>query len=118
MPLRLTSWLSRPGLLRQLAASARLALRLLREPRVAWPFKLVPLIAAIYVISPIDFAPDFLPLVGQIDDLAIVLIALEVFFRLCPTGASTFHRAAIMRGERYSPMTAEDEIIDAEWRHE
>ena len=110
--------LSRTGLMPQLLANARLAIRLIREPRVPRLLKAVPVAVALYVISPIDFSPDLIPLLGQIDDLAIVLLGLEVFLRLCPLGASAFHRAAISRGQRYSPMPAADDIIDAEWRRE
>ena len=118
MAARMTNWLLRPGLFRQLITNARLAVRLTREPRVPRQIKALPLLAALYVISPIDLAPDVLPLIGQIDDLAIVLIALEIFLRLCPQAASAFHQAAIARGQKYSPMSAADDIIDAEWRRE
>ena len=118
MAARLTYWLFRPGLMRRLLTNARLAIRLLREPRVLWLIKVLPLLAVLYVISPIDLAPDVLPLIGQIDDLAIVLVALEVFLRLCPPAATAFHQAVIARGQRYSPMSAAHDIIDAEWRRE
>ena len=110
--------LSRFGLLRALAAHVRLALRLLREPRVPLIPKALPLAAVLYVISPLDVIPDVLPLLGQIDDLAIILIALEVFARLCPVPAVAFHRDAIAQGRRYSPMLNTDSFIDAEWHRE
>ena len=117
MAVRVTSWLSRPGLLRALLAQVRLAIRLLREPRVPLLTKLVPIAGAIYVASPLDFVPDVLPVLGQIDDLAIILVALEIFLRLCPECAATFHRAAIAGGRGYAPMRPTDDFIDAEWRH-
>jgi len=58
----------------------------------------------LYVISPLDFVPDFLPVLGQLDDLGVVLLALEGFTRLCPTEAVEFHRAAIAQGRKYDPM--------------
>ena len=61
MAIRISSWLSRPWSLRSLITQARLALRLLREPRVPMVLKAVPLLAMLYVISPIDFVPDFIP---------------------------------------------------------
>ena len=98
--------------------SAQLGFRLLREPRVPWLTKLLPIFALVYLISPFDLAPDFLPFIGQIDDLAVVIAALEVFVRVSPPGPVAFHQAAIARRRRYSPMSPTDDIIDAEWRHE
>jgi len=76
--------------------------------------KAVPLLALLYVISPVDFVPDFIPGLGQLDDLGIVLAALELFVRLCPGSAHTYHREAITQRRRYSPMTPTDDVIDAE----
>ena len=116
MAARVTSWLSRPGLLRTLFSHLRLAVRLVREPRVPRLTKGLLLLAAVYVISPLDFIPDVIPLLGQLDDIGVVMIALEVFLGLCPVGALTFHRDAIAQGRRYSPMAPTGDIIDAEWR--
>jgi len=117
MAIRISSWLSRPWSLRALLAQARLAVRLFREPRVPMVLKAVPILALLYVISPIDFIPDVIPGLGQLDDLGIILAALELFVRMCPGGAQTFHREAITQRRRYSPMTPINDIIDAEWRH-
>lgn len=117
MGIRISSWLSRPLSLRSLVAQGRLALRLLREPRVPMPLKSVPLLAFLYVVSPIDLVPDFIPGLGQLDDLGIILAALELFVRLSPIGPQTFHREAIAQRRRYAPMTSSDDIIEAEWRH-
>ena len=118
MAVRVASWLSRPGLLRTLLSQVRLALRLLREPRVPLLTKLVPTLGALYVISPLDLVPDFLPVIGQLDDLALMLVAIEVFLRLCPASATAVHRGAIAEGRRYSPMCPTEDVIDAEWRRE
>jgi uncharacterized membrane protein YkvA (DUF1232 family) len=112
------SWLVRPGLLRRLLSSARLAVRLIREPRVPLLLKIIPLAALAYVLSPMDLAPDFLPFLGQIDDLVFLIATSEIFLKLCPVGAAAFHEAAVARGAPYSPMSATDEIIDAEWRRD
>jgi uncharacterized membrane protein YkvA (DUF1232 family) len=118
MATRVTSWLSRPSMVRTLLSHLRVSVRLLREPRVPVIFKVIPLLAAGYVISPLDFVPDVLPIIGQLDDLGIVYIALEAFLRVCPTDAVDFHREAVARGRRFSPMPAAGETIDAEFhRH-
>ncbi len=112
---RVTSLLARPGLFRTLVADVRVAARLMREPRVPIVLKALPVLASIYLISPLDFIPDVLPLLGQIDDLGIAVIALKAFIALCPSSAATFHREALAQGRRYSPMSPADEIIDAEF---
>jgi uncharacterized membrane protein YkvA (DUF1232 family) len=117
MAIRISSWLSRPLSLRSLVLQARLAVRLFREPRVPTALKTVPLLAGLYLVSPVDLVPDFIPGFGQLDDLGIVLAALELFVRLCPTGAQTFHREAIARRRPYAPMASTDDVIEAEWRH-
>ena len=116
MAARVTSWLLRPGLLFTLLSRVRLAVRLTREPRVALLTKALPILTALYVISPIDLVPDVLPVFGQLDDLTIILVAIEMFLRLCPAGAAEFHRAAIAEGRQYSPMSPADDFIDTEGR--
>jgi uncharacterized membrane protein YkvA (DUF1232 family) len=116
MAARTTSWLLRPSLLRTLLGHVRLAFRLLREPRVGLLAKAVPMFAVLYVLSPLDFIPDVIPLLGEVDDLGIVLLAPKGFLRLCPHDAVAFHRSAIEEGRHYSRMADSDRVIDAEWR--
>jgi len=57
----------------------RLGWRLLRDPRIsAWPKWIVPAAALIYTLSPIDALPDFIPVLGQLDDLSIIAVAVTV----------------------------------------
>jgi uncharacterized membrane protein YkvA (DUF1232 family) len=117
MGVRVTSWLSQPSLLRTLVSHLRLTVRLLREPGVPLSIKALPVLAALYALSPLDFVPDVLLGLGQLDDLGVALVALEAFVRLCPAEAVSFHRAALAQGRTYSPMPSAGEVIDAEfWR--
>jgi uncharacterized membrane protein YkvA (DUF1232 family) len=115
---RVTSLLSWPSLVRTLVSHVRLTVRLLREPGVPLLTKALPIVAALYVISPLDFIPDFLPVLGQLDDLGVVLLALEGFTRLCPTEAVEFHRAAMAQGRKYDRMPPTGQVIDVEFRRE
>ena len=113
------SWLAKPQLLRTLIAEARVAVRLLREPAVPGLVKAIPVAAALYVISPLDFVPDVLPLLGQLDDIGVILAAVQGFIHLCPAAATAFHRAAVAARRRFSPMPgARDGFIDADFRHD
>lgn len=118
MASRVASWLSLPSLLRTLFLQVRLTTRLLREPGVPLLIKTLPVLAALYVVSPLDFVPDVLPVLGQLDDLSVLLIAFEAFFRLSPAGAVYFHRAAMAQGRKYDPMPVPGEVIDVEFRRE
>jgi uncharacterized membrane protein YkvA (DUF1232 family) len=113
---RVTSWLSWPSLLRKLVSHVGLTVRLLREPAVPMFTKALPVLAVLYVISPLDFVPDFIPILGQLDDLGVVLLALEGFTRLCPAEAVEFHRAAMAQGRPYGPMPPTAAVIDVEFR--
>ena len=79
--------------------------------------KVIPVLAGLYLISPIDIVPDFLPGLGQLDDLGVIIAALEFFVRLCPTSVQAFHREAMTRRRRYAPMAPNDDFIEAQWRH-
>ncbi len=49
-----------------------------RDPRVPWYVKGLAVVVAAYAISPIDLIPDFIPVVGYLDDL--ILLPLGIFF--------------------------------------
>jgi len=112
------SLLSWPTLLGTLFSHARLAIRLIRDPSVSWFSKALPVLATLYVVSPFDLVPDVIPVLGQLDDLAILVGALEVFLRVCPPAAVAFHRAAITERRPYSQMPPTDNFIDAEFKRE
>jgi uncharacterized membrane protein YkvA (DUF1232 family) len=121
MAARLSSWLTRPALLRSLLERARLALRLLREPAVPVAIKALTALPLLYVISPIDLLPDFIPVLGQLDDLGVLVAAVELFVGWCPPEAVEHHRRAIEAGTAYAPMRASaatGAVIDAEWRRD
>jgi uncharacterized membrane protein YkvA (DUF1232 family) len=54
------------------------------DPRTPWPARLLALGVAAYALSPIDLVPDFIPVVGYLDDLLIVPWGLLLVLRLVP----------------------------------
>ena len=116
MAVRLSSWFVRPSVMGTVFAELRLAWRLMREPRVSVIAKAIPALAALYVVSPLDFVPDMLPVLGQMDDLGILILSVKLFLRLCPQGPAAFHTAAIASGRPYAPMNPADVVIDATYR--
>jgi uncharacterized membrane protein YkvA (DUF1232 family) len=115
---RILSWLLRPRLLKALIFDVRLASRLLREPRVPVLAKAVIPVAALYFVSPVDFLPDIIPVLGEMDDLAVAYGALKMFLNLCPPAAEAFHRAALEGRRRFSRMEPTDEVIEAEFHRQ
>jgi uncharacterized membrane protein YkvA (DUF1232 family) len=77
-----------PGLLRDVAAflpacvtTARL---LRRDPRVPRRAKVALLVAVVWVLSPIDLIPEFLPVIGPLDDVVAVVLLLRYAARTIP----------------------------------
>lgn len=80
-----------PGLAKDLAtvlpACVTTARRLRRDPRVPRRVKLAVAIAAVWVLSPIDLIPEFLPVIGPLDDIVVVALALRYAARRVPPAA-------------------------------
>lgn len=55
-----------------------------RDPRVPWYAKLLAIAVAGYALSPIDLIPDFIPIVGYLDDLIIVPLGIWLVVSLIP----------------------------------
>jgi uncharacterized membrane protein YkvA (DUF1232 family) len=77
-----------PGLLRDVAAflpaCVTAARRLRRDPRVPRRAKVALLVAVLWVISPIDLIPEFLPVIGPLDDVVAVVLLLRYAGRSIP----------------------------------
>ena len=56
-----------------------------RHPATPLPGKLVLLLMMIYLFSPIDLVPDTFPVLGWLDDLALISFGLPALFRLLPS---------------------------------
>lgn len=113
---RLSWLLSGSGLARTLLGHLRLTLRLLRDPAVPLLVKGLPVLAGLYVLSPLDLVPDVLPIVGQVDDIGLLFVAVQAFLSLCPGHIVTHHRTAIAEGRPFSPRGDAGRVIDAEFR--
>lgn len=56
----------------------------MHDPRVPWYAKLLTLLVIAYVISPVDIIPDFIPVLGLLDEVILVPIALALIIKLVP----------------------------------
>ena len=86
-----------------------------RDPRVPWHAKLLAMAVAGYALSPIDLIPDFIPIVGHLDDLIIVPLGIWLVLLLIPEGimAECRARADLAAGRPVSRTTMT--IIIALW---
>src|SRR5574338_433452 len=72
-----------------------------RDPRTPWHARALALGVAAYALSPIDFIPDFIPVLGYLDDLLIVPLGLMLVLRLIPPDVMASARAkAAAAGDR------------------
>lgn len=55
-----------------------------RDPRTPWFIRLLALMVAAYALSPIDLIPDFIPVIGYLDDLIVIPLGLLVVLRFVP----------------------------------
>ena len=65
-----------------------------RDPRVPWYAKAVALLVAAYALSPIDLIPDFIPVLGHLDDVILVPLGVLLAMRLIPPEVMAEHRLA------------------------
>ena len=100
-----------PGLAKDLAtvlpACVTTARRLRKDPRVPKRVKLAVGFAGLWVLSPIDLIPEFLPVIGPLDDIVVVALALRYAARHIPPEALIEAWPAERRIlERLAPSTA------------
>lgn len=80
-----------PGLAKDLAtvlpACVTTARKLRRDPRVPRRVKVAVAFAGLWVLSPIDLIPEFLPIIGPLDDVVVVALALRYAARRVPPEA-------------------------------
>lgn len=74
-------WRERAGLLRREVLALYLACR---DPRVPWYAKALAAAVVAYALSPLDLIPDFIPVLGYLDDLVLIPIGVLLVRRLVP----------------------------------
>ncbi len=72
-----------------------------RDPRVPWYVKLAAVAVAAYALSPIDLIPDFIPVLGYLDEVIILPVALFLVIKMIPAPLmAEFREEAQRRAER------------------
>jgi uncharacterized membrane protein YkvA (DUF1232 family) len=77
-----------------------------RDPATPWYVKAVLLAAVVYLVSPIDLMPDLTPVLGYVDDLAVVPMLLALAMSLVPAPVKERCRARADRASRTGTRAA------------
>jgi uncharacterized membrane protein YkvA (DUF1232 family) len=85
----------------------RLAWRLFWDRRVPFLAKLIPPAALAYILFPVDILPDVALGLGQLDDIAVLLIGLKLFIEVAPPDVVREHLIAL--GARIGEWRVKDE---------
>jgi hypothetical protein len=72
------------GSAKRVMMEARILVRALRDPRTPMVARLIAIGIVLYVLSPFDLIPDYVPLIGLLDDLLVAAIGLFAMLRLIP----------------------------------
>jgi uncharacterized membrane protein YkvA (DUF1232 family) len=81
-----------------------------RDPRVPWYARVFALCVVAYAFSPIDLIPDFVPVLGYLDDLLLIPLGIALAIRMIPAGVLAEHRergrTVVTEGKRVNRLAA------------
>ncbi|MBI4306654.1 MAG: DUF1232 domain-containing protein [Chloroflexi bacterium] len=82
----------------------RLVFRLLRDRRVPLLARAIIPLLVLYLLSPIDLIPDFIPVLGYADDLLVLALAVWAFAKLADPAIVREHASRLMREAGVGPI--------------
>ena len=80
------------SLAHRLRVDAHAAWLAARDPRCPWYARAFGLLVTAYALSPIDLIPDFIPVLGLLDDALLVPLGIWLFVKMLPAGIFEEHR--------------------------
>lgn len=104
-----------PSLVTRLRIEAHSVWLAARDPRTPWHVRLLALLIAAYALSPIDLIPDFIPVLGLLDDVVLIPAGIWVIGRLLPPAQLDEHRAAAAAAAKRPASLAGMLIVIAIW---
>lgn len=81
------------SLAHRLRVDAHAAWLAARDPRTPWYARLFGLLVTAYALSPIDLIPDFIPVLGLLDDALLIPLGIWLFVKMLPAEVFAEHRA-------------------------
>ncbi len=86
-----------------------------RDPRTPWYAKALALAIAAYALSPIDLIPDVIPVLGYLDEVILLPLAIALAVRLVPPALMAEHRPAAAAAARRPVSRAGAAVVVALW---
>jgi uncharacterized membrane protein YkvA (DUF1232 family) len=100
------------GIVRDFILRVKLIIRLVRDRRISFWLKFIPVAGLIYLVSPLDLIPDIaLPVIGELDDAAVLWLTNYLFVELCPPEIVQEHVRALSSSRR---KPDQDDVVDAD----
>lgn len=95
MTRRVGGWRAAGRLIQRAPQQLALFQRLLMDVRVPAVAKAALLAGVVYAVSPLDFIPDWIPGLGQLDDIGVALMAVNFFLAQVPARVLAEHKQAL-----------------------
>jgi uncharacterized membrane protein YkvA (DUF1232 family) len=86
-----------------------------RDPRTPWPAKVVAACVVAYAFSPLDLIPDFVPVLGLLDDLVLLPLGIALALRLIPAEVMAASRERAEEAAERPTSWAAAAVIVAAW---
>jgi uncharacterized membrane protein YkvA (DUF1232 family) len=86
-----------------------------RDPRVPWYTKALAALVAGYALSPIDLIPDFIPVLGYLDDVILVPLGIAIVIRLIPPEVMAEHREVAAAAQQRPVSRAAAIVVISAW---
>ena len=86
-----------------------------RDPRVPWYVKAMAIVVAGYALSPIDLIPDFIPVLGYLDDVILVPLGILLVIQLIPPAVMAEHRDLAAAAQERPVSRAAASVIACIW---
>lgn len=102
------------GILAEIIKNIKLIWRLLNDRRVSPWLKMIIPGTLLYLLFPVDIVPDIVPGLGQLDDIAVILLGLRLFVEMCPKEVVRQHLDELASMASPWRVVEEDETPEAE----
>ncbi|MEQ1670017.1 MAG: YkvA family protein [Hyphomicrobium sp.] len=103
------------GWARALKAEIAILAAAVRDPRTPWYAKALGVIVVAYAVSPIDLIPDFIPVLGFLDDVILLPLGIWAVRKMIPADVMAEHRANVASGARLPPNRIAAAVIVGLW---